>query len=374
MIDITHLFWHASLEEIKRGYIFDNVAEEYTCLACGRTFQKGVIYPDGEQLYEAEKFMRLHMEREHVSMFHYLLNLSKKYTGLTDLQKSLLQHFFEGWSDKDVAEKLKIGSTSTIRNHRFALREKEKQAKVYLAMMELLGEQVERMKSGKAQQQPTFARKQYTMTEENQKILHTYFTQGLEGPLAELPTKEKRKIVILQHISHRFEIGRTYTEKEINEIVKAVFPDYVLIRRNLIEYGFLDREPDGSAYWVKTQGEELKAMNRAELKQQYKEMKHPLGILQITNRVNGKILIVSGPNLNGLVNRNQFQLRMKCHPNKELQQDWNQFGEENFTFEIVETLEQSKEPGHDNLADLKTLEEMWLEKLQPYGDQGYNKQ
>ena len=30
--------------------------------------------------------------------------------------------------------------------------------------------------------------------------------------------------------------------------------DYVTVRRNLIEYGFLDRTADGRTYWVKASG------------------------------------------------------------------------------------------------------------------------
>ncbi|MBJ6950597.1 DUF2087 domain-containing protein, partial [Vibrio cholerae] len=29
------------------------------------------------------------------------------------------------------------------------------------------------------------------------------------------------------------------------------YPDFVTLRRYLIEYGFLDRTDDGSQYWVK---------------------------------------------------------------------------------------------------------------------------
>ncbi len=67
--------------------MFDEETEEYICLACGETFIKGVIYQDNQVLYEAEKFVQLHVQNEHTSMFDYLLNLDKKYTGLTDLQK-----------------------------------------------------------------------------------------------------------------------------------------------------------------------------------------------------------------------------------------------------------------------------------------------
>ena len=52
-------------------------------------------------------------------------------------------------------------------------------------------------------------------------------------------------------ISKRFQIGKIYGEKEVNQILKMVYEDYVTLRRYLIEYGFLDRKPDGSQYWLK---------------------------------------------------------------------------------------------------------------------------
>lgn len=370
MSGISDRFWSASLEEIKRGYVFDGTTEEFICLACGRRYEKGVIYPDGEVLLEAERSVRRHIIREHLSIFHHLVQLNRKYTGLTDLQRSLLQYFYEGFTDREIAEKLEIGSTSTVRNHRFALREKEKQAKVYLAIMELLGDQKERTKSA-AVIPAVKAGNANSPAEEREKMLKGYFKEGLDGPLSEFPAKEKRKIAVLEEIIQRFDPERTYTEKEVNEILKEIYHDHVWIRRHLIEYGLMERVVDGSAYWVKR--EELKKMNRAELKQQYKETKQPMGVLQITNTVNGKIFIVGGPYMQGLIGRHRFQLKMNGHPNKELQQDWNRYGEENFAFEIVEVLEQSDDPTHDNMADLKTLEEIWLEKLQPFGDQGYNR-
>ncbi len=65
------------------------------------------------------------------------IGLDKKLTGLTDLQKKMLQFFHMGLNDKEIVKEMDGGSTSTIRNHRFTLREKMKQAKVFLALMEL---------------------------------------------------------------------------------------------------------------------------------------------------------------------------------------------------------------------------------------------
>jgi hypothetical protein len=56
---------------------------------------------------------------------------------------------------------------------------------------------------------------------------------------------------VLQEIADEFQRGQAYTEKEVNQILKAVNDDYVTVRRYLIEYGYLDRKPDGSQYWLK---------------------------------------------------------------------------------------------------------------------------
>ncbi|WCN36505.1 GIY-YIG nuclease family protein [Aneurinibacillus uraniidurans] len=111
---------------------------------------------------------------------------------------------------------------------------------------------------------------------------------------------------------------------------------------------------------------------KKELKQQYKEIKVEAGVYQIKNTVNGKIFIGSSRNLKTL-NGKQFQLKMGSHENRMLQKEWNEYGEDAFVFEIVEVLKK-KETGYFDLKDeLKKLEEKWLDTLQPFGEQGYNK-
>lgn len=69
------LLWNASLTEMKNGYIEDQ--HSYTCLLCGEQIDKGIVYPDGNTLYEAERYMRLHIENEHKSVFDYLIGMEK---------------------------------------------------------------------------------------------------------------------------------------------------------------------------------------------------------------------------------------------------------------------------------------------------------
>ncbi len=249
----ANMFWEASLAELKQGYIYDAGTEEYVCILCGERFTQGRIYPLGAWFLDAEKAVKTHIAELHGSTFQFLVDLDKKVTGLTDHQKEILTCFYRNMGDKEIAAKMENGNTSTIRNQRFSFREKAKQAKVFLAIMELLEEHSS--KTGQLIAIPPGARmvdERYDITEaENESILKNYFQAGVDGPLRSFPKKEKRKIAILKQLVQRFEPTRRYAEKEVNEILKAAFDDYVTLRRYLIEYGFMDRCPDGSLYWVK---------------------------------------------------------------------------------------------------------------------------
>ncbi|SET54377.1 transcriptional regulator [Oceanobacillus limi] len=244
-------FWNASIEELTKGYIYDSQLEVFTCLICGEYYRKGIIYPNGEVLYEAKLAMKHHVQEAHQSMFEYLMNMPKKYTGLSDLQKEILTYFKQGLTDKEIARNVDAGSTSTIRTHRFKLREKEKQARVFLAIMELLKQEEYTDELISIHKGATMVDERYAITNaEKEKVLATYFKQGVNGPLESFPSKEKRKIIILQQIITNFDTTKKYTELEVNEILKSTFDDFVTLRRYLIEYGFMNRSKDGSSYWV----------------------------------------------------------------------------------------------------------------------------
>jgi hypothetical protein len=254
MEDLAKLFWNANLAELKQGYVYETGAEEYICLICGARFTRGRIYQQDEAWFEAEKATRNHLTKEHGSVFQFLLELDKKYTGLTEHQKEVLTSFYQGFSDKEIAAKMENGNTSTIRNQRFSFREKAKQAKVFLAIMELLeaGVRPAEQQFVAIPRQATMVDERFAITEaENATFLKTYFKSGLNGPLSEFPKKEKRKIVILRQLMQRFDPKRKYTESEVNQILEAAYHDYVTLRRYLIEYGFMDRLADGSSYWVR---------------------------------------------------------------------------------------------------------------------------
>ncbi|MFB7637762.1 DUF2087 domain-containing protein [Peribacillus butanolivorans] len=247
----AEMFWSASHDELKQGYIEEK--NQFICLLCGNIVQKGIVYPIEGTLYEAERYMRIHIENAHQSVFEYLIDLDKKLTGLTDHQNRLLRLFYQGKNDAEVQEEMGIGSSSTIRNHRFVLKEKERQAKLFLAMMELLKDKDKHAPAFvPLHQKARMVDDRYNVTQdEKEVILKKFFPQGSQAALRTFPPKEKQRFIVLQEISKRFKNDQKYSEKEINQILEAAYHDYVLLRRYLIEYGFLDRKHDGSQYWLK---------------------------------------------------------------------------------------------------------------------------
>jgi hypothetical protein len=114
-------------------------------------------------------------------------------------------------------------------------------------------------------------------------------------------------------------------------------------------------------------------MDRKAKIKEYKDRRPDMGVFQIKNKANGKILIGSSVNLPAILNRCQSELKMGSHRNRVLQDEWNQFGPEHFEFMALEILEPDEDPTYNPAEDLHVLETLWIEKLSPFGDKGYNK-
>jgi len=253
-IKSNELFWSATIEEVKKGYIETN--EEYKCIICEEAFQKGRIYEIKSELYDVRKATDIHVEEKHGSILEYLLGMNSTFTGVSEVQRELITLISQGLSDKEVAAKLGV-APSTIRNHRYKLREKEKQAKLFLAMMDLLSKNTNKKinKLDKdvicdAHKTATTLDDRYNITDkEKNDVIKNYMDEN--KALKSYPAKEKKKIIVLEEISKNFSKGKTYSEKEINRILKRIYEDYATLRRALIEYGFVERSNDCSSYWVK---------------------------------------------------------------------------------------------------------------------------
>lgn len=257
MIEIDEL----TVSEIVDGYIYDGENQCFICLLCGKQFEKGEIFQLNERFYDAEKAIEVHLNEEHPERFNELINSDSKYLSITPTQKELIRLFHLGLSDSDVAKTLNI-SPSTVRHQKFMFREKAKQAKMYLAMWEMVltSTNAQKAESGKLVKEDLLpihegakmVDERYVLTEEeNKKILESVCLSLNPLKLKVFPAKEKKKIAVLNLIATQFEKNKHYQEAEINEVLKAIYDDFVTIRRYMIEYGYMKRTDDGSEYWLK---------------------------------------------------------------------------------------------------------------------------
>ena len=71
------------------------------------------------------------------------------------------------------------------------------------------------------------------------KVLDSFFEYG---KLKTIPSQRKKERVILEEIVKAFEIGREYTEREVNIIIADYFDDFCTLRRDMISEGLLERK------------------------------------------------------------------------------------------------------------------------------------
>ena len=72
------------------------------------------------------------------------------------------------------------------------------------------------------------------------------------GRLKQYPKKRGLKMLALAYIASKFELGKEYSEEEVNAVIKSwhTFGDWALLRRDLYNNHFFDRLEDGSMYWL----------------------------------------------------------------------------------------------------------------------------
>ena len=246
---------HPSPCEWKQGYRYDPDAESYRCLFCAAQYESGEIFAVDGRLFDARKRMELHISGKHGSSFDAMLAQGKKVTGLTTAQQKMMSGFFKRIPDKEIAAATET-SPSTVRYQRHALREKARQARVFLALSELMEESLARRDAEPTEPMvdihpgATMVDDRYNTTEEEaRRILEASFLSLVPMKLRALPPKEKKKLVVLRAIADRFERGVRYSGKDVDELLSSIHEDRASLRRYLIEYGFMDRTRDGREYW-----------------------------------------------------------------------------------------------------------------------------
>ncbi len=81
-----------------------------------------------------------------------------------------------------------------------------------------------------------------------QKVLSAFIRYG---KLVSIPTQKKKERIVLEEIVRSFEMGRTYTEREVNIILADFHDDFCTLRRDLIGEKLMAREQHEGAvtYW-----------------------------------------------------------------------------------------------------------------------------
>jgi len=68
-----------------------------------------------------------------------------------------------------------------------------------------------------------------------------------DGRVRAMPAKWSKRLVVLDYLAQVFEPGVRYSEAEASAMLRAFHPDYAMLRRYLVDEGFLERA-DG-IYW-----------------------------------------------------------------------------------------------------------------------------
>jgi group I intron endonuclease len=109
-------------------------------------------------------------------------------------------------------------------------------------------------------------------------------------------------------------------------------------------------------------------MDKSAAKTRYKQAKRPMGVYRIRNTRNNKSYVGSDRDLSARINRHKAELKFGSHRNRELQGEWNSFGESSFQFEVLDELDPKEDSQASPVEELRVLAEMWIRKLEKAGD------
>jgi len=114
-------------------------------------------------------------------------------------------------------------------------------------------------------------------------------------------------------------------------------------------------------------------IDKNQIKKDYKLQEQPAGIFAVHNIPENKMFIGTNKNLPAVLRRFEFTLKMGSFPFQKLIEDYKRLGEKNFEIKVLDELDIKDETENEIDKELKTLEEMWVEKLRKEGITFYNK-
>jgi hypothetical protein len=70
-----------------------------------------------------------------------------------------------------------------------------------------------------------------------------------DGSLKTIPAQRKKLLAVLRHVVTAFAPGKRYPEKQVNKILLRFHTDTATLRRELVDFGLMQREGGGGDYW-----------------------------------------------------------------------------------------------------------------------------
>lgn len=81
----------------------------------------------------------------------------------------------------------------------------------------------------------------------DKKVIKDYSRR--DGSLKTLPAQQKKLEAILRYVVKAFDVGKRYSEKQVNETLARYHEDTATLRRELVGFGLMQREGGGGEYW-----------------------------------------------------------------------------------------------------------------------------
>lgn len=110
------------------------------------------------------------------------------------------------------------------------------------------------------------------------------------------------------------------------------------------------------------------------LKRQYLDTRTHAGVYAIRNLRTGRTMVAGSANVQGALNRHQFELRLGTHRNALLRRDWEEHGEASFVFEVLDVVKPREDPAFDVARELQTLVALWRQEIPCRPQAGYDEQ
>jgi hypothetical protein len=225
---------------------------------------------------------------------------------------------------------------------------------------------------------------------ERTKVLGTFF---VGRRLTKIPAQKRKRDIVLEEFAALFTPGAEYGEPQVDAAISALYADYCLVRRLLVDEGYFRRQAgvyertnkpaprelpeqkastgevmkegtgEGMGEHMSPAGDTDTRARRASLRRAYEERSKQAGVFRVVNTANGRIMLGSALDLHAPLNRVKFELDQAVCWNAGLKRDLETFGRDSFAIEVVETVEPRDDPDFDPAKELEVLELKHLSSL-----------